>query len=110
MLSVNCFPGTGDYAPVLIVIGFDLPRICLNSYLDSPTSGFYSGCLFEWTSAVTVFDVQTESIAENKTAPFAAFLISTQVFPQNNFHKCIVYSIAVFNSNSIQRFMYKLYQ
>lgn len=73
MLSVNCFPGTGDYSPVLIVIGFDLARICLNSYLDLTTGGLYSGCLFERNSAVTVFDVQTELTAAHKTAPFATF-------------------------------------
>lgn len=82
MLSVNCFPGTGDYSPVLIVIGFDLARICLNSYLDSTTGGLYSGCLFEWNIAATVFDLKTESTAENKNAPFSTFLISNQVFPK----------------------------
>lgn len=58
MLSVNC-SHVQDYSPVLIVIGFDLARICLNSYLDSTAGRLYGGCLLERNTAVTVFDVQT---------------------------------------------------
>lgn len=67
----------GDYSAVLIVIGFDLARICLNSYLDSTTGSVYSGCLFEWITAATVFDLQTESTAQHKTALLSTVLISS---------------------------------